>query len=795
MSVVGFDVGSLQSVIAVARNRGIDIITNEVSNRATPSMVSFGPKQRYLGESAKNQEMSNFKNTVRSLKRIIGHTYKEVSEMPFEPEEVGGTLCDVDGEAGVEVNYLGETTKFSATQLLAMYFGHLRDITSNNKVADMSDVVISVPGWFTDRQRRAVLQASKIANLNCLRLINDNAAAALGYGITKTDLPEDKPRNVVFADMGHASFSVAVVAFKRGEMKILSAAYEPDCGGRNFDRVLLDHFVKLFDEKYNINIRSKTKALLRLRTACEKLKKVLSANTQAPINVENLMSDIDASAMISREEFEELINETLQKLRAPIEKALKASGLSVEEIDSVEAVGGSIRVPAVKAKLAEFFGRDLSYTLNQDEAVARGCALQCAILSPSFRVRDFSVNDVNAYPIKFQWQPVGEAGANDTNLGVFGTFNPIPNTKLLTFYRKEPFTVESVYSQPEDLPAGTNPWIARFDVKDVQPDPSGDLSTIKVKARLDINGILNITSAYTVEEVEVEEPIPTPEGSEKKEGSETPAEGQENGTPEKPATRKVKKLVKKGNLPISQASLCLDDATVAAFTKKESEMKAHDILVLATEHTKNSLEEYIYHIRDQVSYTASDFVNPAEKDAYLSKLTEIEDWLYDDGDDASKAEYEAKLADLKGTGDPIVERYKESEKRPEAARELRQNLTQWAELATSNDERFAHITEEDKQKVVERCESTQQWLDEKLSKQEGRAKHDAPVVFSHEILQKKQELISFATPIMNKPKPQPKPEETKPEEKDDAKAQNGETETPKSQDSAANEQSNEMDVD
>ncbi|KAJ1673002.1 adenyl-nucleotide exchange factor sse1, partial [Spiromyces aspiralis] len=439
----------------------------------------------------------------------------EVAAQKFEVEELGASLCDVNGEAGVEVNYLGKPTKFSATQLLAMYLGHLRDIAKNNNVADMSDVVISVPGWFTDRQRRAVLQASKIANLNCLRLINDNAAAALGYGITKTDLPEDKPRNVVFADMGHSSFSVAVVSFKRGEMKIRSAAYAPDCGGRNFDRVLVDHFIKHFNEKYNINIQSKPKAVIRLRAACEKLKKVLSANSKAPFNVENLMNDIDASAMMERDEFEELIKDTLDKMRKPIEDAIAASGIKIDDIHSIEAVGGSIRVPAVKRKLAEFFGRDLSYTLNQDEAVARGCALQCAILSPSFRVREFNVNDVSAYPIKFQWEPTGDTGPNDTSLGVFSEFSSIPSTKLLTFYRKEPFTVETLYSNPQKLPPGTNSWISRFDVKDVKPDSNGDLTTVKVKARLDIHGILNITGAYVVEEVEVEEPVPTPSGEQK----------------------------------------------------------------------------------------------------------------------------------------------------------------------------------------------------------------------------------------------------------------------------------------
>ncbi|KAJ1965500.1 adenyl-nucleotide exchange factor sse1 [Dipsacomyces acuminosporus] len=748
MSVVGFDIGNLQSVIAVARNRGIDIVANEVSNRATPSMVSFGTKQRYIGESAKNQEMSNFKNTVSALKRLIGRSYDEPEIQEFESQFIGSKLCDVNGEVGVEVNYLGEPTKFSATQLYAMYLGKLRDITSAELKGAVSDIVISVPAWYNDRQRRAVQQASSIAGLNCLRVFNDSTAVALGYGITKTDLPEDKPRNVVFVDLGHSSFTVSVVAFKKGELKVKSVAYDRNIGGRSFDKALLDHFIEVFNEKYKIDIRTNNKAQVRLRAACEKLKKVLSANATAPITVENLMNDIDANAMYSRDEFVELIEPLLQRLEKPINKAIEDANLSADEIHSIELVGGSIRIPAVKQRLADFFGRDLSYTLNQEEAVARGCAFQCAISSPVFRVREFAVNDITAHPIRFQWEAVSGSD-DDTQLDVFVRKNAIPSTKMLTFYRKQPFTIEAYYSDPAYLPQGTNPWVARFDIKNVEPTESGDLSTIKVKARLDLSGILNITSAYTVEEVEVEEPVPQPE----------PKEGEE---PPKPEMRKVKKLVKKADLPISQGSQSLDAAALAASTKSERDMHAADALVFETEHAKNSLEEYIYDIRGKVECDYSDFVDPAERDAFLSRLTESEDWLYDEGDDTTKAAYQEKLAGLKATGDPIVERYREDRERPKAARELRDVIGHWAERATSQEERYSHITSEERQRVIDRIEKVQQWLDDKLEKQSLKKKWEAPVVFANEINTQKQELVYFASPIMSRPKPkeEPKPEAT-----------------------------------
>ncbi|PIA14692.1 heat shock protein 70 [Coemansia reversa NRRL 1564] len=743
MSVVGFDIGNLQSVIAVARNRGIDIVTNEVSNRATPTMISFGKNQRYIGESAKTQELSNFKNTVAAIKRLIGRSYDEPEVQEFEAQFIGCKLCDVSGEAGVEVNYLGKPTKFSATQLYAMYLGKLRDTTAKELGGAMSDVVISVPGWYTDRQRRAVLQASEIAGLNCLRVLNDNTAAALGYGITKSDLPEDKARNVVFVDLGHSSFTVSVVAFKKGELKVKSVAYDRGVGGRNFDQALLDHFVAVFDEKYKLDIKSSSKAQVRLRAACEKLKKVLSANSQAPITVENLMNDVDASAMYSRDEFVELIEPLLKKLEQPIQKAISDANISSDEIYSIELVGGCIRIPAVKQRLGEFFGRDLSYTLNQEEAVARGCALQCAIASPAFRVREFSINDIIAHPIRFKWEAVG--GSDDTGLDVFVHNNPIPSTKMLTFYRKEPFVIEAEYSDPANLPRGTNSWISRFDIKDVVPTETGDYSTIKVKARLDLSGVLTITSAYTVAEVEVEEPVPQPE----------PKEGEE---PKAPEMRKVKKLVKQAELTVLQASQCLDGGKLSGLAKGEREMHDADELVGATEIAKNSLEEYIYDIRSKVEYDYKDFVEPNEQKEFLETLMSTEDWLYDEGDDTTKDAYLERLAGLKAIGEPIAERYREDKERPIAARELRDAIVHWADRASSQEERYSHITPEERQKIFDRAEKIQEWLDEKLNKQSQKNKWEAPVVFANEIKKQREELVYFASPILSRPKPEPKPE-------------------------------------
>jgi heat shock protein 4 len=247
---------------------------------------------------------------------------------------------------------------------------------------------------------------------------------------------------------------------------------------------------------------------VRVAAAVEKLKKVLSANAVAPINIESLMNDVDVRGQLKREEMEELLKPLLERSVVPLEQALTEAKLKVEDIDSIELVGGCTRVPALKAAIQNFFGKPLSFTMNADEAIARGCAFSCAILSPVFRVRDFSVQDIVSYPIEFAWEKSPEIPDEDTNLTVFNKGNPMPSTKILTFYRKQAFDLEARYAKPEGLPGKVNPWIGRFSVKGVKADSKDDFMVCKLKARVNLHGILNLDKGYYVEDEEFEEPIP-----------------------------------------------------------------------------------------------------------------------------------------------------------------------------------------------------------------------------------------------------------------------------------------------
>lgn len=733
MSVVGVDFGTLHSKIGVARNRGIDIIANEVSNRATPSLVAFGPKQRSIGESAKTQETSNFKNTIGSLKRLIGRTLQD-QDVEVEKKFLNATLVDVEGTVGVEVTYRGEKQIFSATQLVAMYFGKLRDITANELKTAVSDLVIAVPGWYTDIQRRAMLDAAQIAGLNALRLINDATAVALGYGITKLDLPEpENPRHVMFVDVGHSSMSVSVIAFSKGQLSVKAAAYDRHLGGRDIDYALIQYFAAEFNAKYHIDVLSNPKATFRLLVGCEKLKKILSANHEAPLNVESLMNDIDASSKLNRETYEGLISGVLDRIAMPLQQALAESQLSIDDIDTVELVGGTTRIPAVRARIqAALGGKVLSTTLNQDEAIARGATFAAAFQSPTFRVREFHVHDINQYPIKVSWERSATDPDDDTELVVFPRGNGIPSTKILTFYRKEPFEIDAEYVEPATLPGGINPSIARFTAQAVPPAPNGDLTCVKLKTRLNLHGIMSFENVYTEELEEREETMEV--------DGEAP---------------KKKRVVKK-EIPFSTRTSSLDPSFVEKLKELEAGMHAADKLVMDTEDRKNALEEYVYDMRAKLDERYSSFAQAAEKEKLNGMFLEAEDWLYsDEGEDATKSAYVAKLDALKAVGDAIVARYREAEERPKAMAQLRATLNDYISQATSSDEKFAHIADSEKQKVIEKCATVQKWLDDQNARQAEKPKNVDPVLTSVEIGKKREDVIYFAIPILTKPKPKP----------------------------------------
>lgn len=645
----GLDLGNNNSVLAVARNRGIDIVVNEVSNRSTPSLVGFGQKNRFLGEAGKNKQISNIKNTVESLKRIIGLDYND-PDFEKEAKYFQAKLVKLEnGKIGAQVRLAGEQATFSATQLVAMFINKVKNTVVDETKANITDVAIAVPAWYTEEQRYAVADAARIAGLNPVRVVNDVTAAAVTYGVFKSEMPEgeQKPRIVAFVDIGHSTYTCSIGAFKRGELKILGTAYDKHFGGRDFDRAITEHFADEFKTKYKIDIRENAKAYSRVMTGAERLKKVLSANTAAPFSVESVMNDIDVSSQLTREELEQLVKPLLERVTDPVTKALAQANLKAEEVDFVEIVGGTTRIPCLKNAISEAFGKPLSATLNQDEAIAKGAAFICAIHSPTMRVRPFKFEDIHPYSVSYFWDKQEE---DEDNLEVFPARSAFPSTKMITLHRTGDFTMEAKYTNSNELPAGLPTEIAKWEITGVQI-PEGQTSVpVKLKLRCDPSGLHTIESAYSVEDVKVQEEVPRAE------------DASEDTEPE---YREVTKTVKKDDLTIVAHTFALPAEELNALIEKENELFSQDKLVAETEDRKNALEEYIYTLRGKLDEEYAPFASDDEKAKLRDMLAKAEDWLYDDGYDSTKARYIAKYEELASLGNMIRGRYlaKEEEKR------------------------------------------------------------------------------------------------------------------------------------
>ncbi|KAF6376281.1 heat shock protein family H (Hsp110) member 1 [Rhinolophus ferrumequinum] len=760
MSVVGLDVGSQSCYIAVARAGGIETIANEFSDRCTPSVISFGPKNRTIGVAAKNQQITHANNTVSNFKRFHGRAFND----PFVQKEKENLSYDLvpmkNGGVGIKVMYMDEEHLFSVEQITAMLLTKLKETAESNLKKPVTDCVISVPSFFTDAERRSVLDAAQIVGLNCLRLMNDMTAVALNYGIYKQDLPglDEKPRIVVFVDMGHSAFQVSACAFNKGKLKVLGTAFDPFLGGKNLDEKLVEHFCAEFKTKYKLDTKSKIRALLRLYQECEKLKKLMSSNsTDLPLNIECFMNDKDVSGKMNRAQFEELCAELLQRIEVPLYSLMEQTQLKVEDVSAVEIVGGATRIPAVKEKIAKFFGKDVSTTLNADEAVARGCALQCAILSPAFKVREFSVTDAVPFPISLVWSHDSEdtEGVHE----VFSRNHAAPFSKVLTFLRSGPFELEAFYSDPQGVPY-PEAKIGRFIVQNVSAQKDGEKSRVKVKVRVNSHGIFTISTASMVEKVPSEETELPSVGADME--CQRPPENPDSDANEKkvdqpPEAKKPKIKVVNVELPI-EANLVwqLGKDLLNMYIETEGKMIMQDKLEKERNDAKNAVEEYVYEFRDKLCGPYEKFICEQDHQNFLRLLTETEDWLYEEGEDQAKQAYVDKLEELMKIGTPIKVRFQEAEERPKMFEELGQRLQHYAKMAAdfrNNDEKYNHIDESEMKKVEKCVNEMMEWMNNVMNAQARKSLDQEPVVRAQEIKAKIKELNNTCEPVVTQPKP------------------------------------------
>uniref|UniRef100_A0A8C2T8A0 Heat shock protein family A (Hsp70) member 4 like n=1 Tax=Coturnix japonica TaxID=93934 RepID=A0A8C2T8A0_COTJA len=757
MSVVGIDLGFLNCYIGVARSGGIETIANEYSDRCTPACISLGSKTRAIGNAAKSQIVTNVKNTLHGFKKLHGRAFEdpyiqaERAKLPYELQKMP------NGSVGVKVRYLDEERLFAVEQITGMLLAKLKETSESALKKPVADCVISVPSFFTDTERRSVMAAAQIAGLNCLKLMNETTAVALAYGIYKQDLPalEEKPRNVVFVDMGHSAYQVSICAFNKGKLKVLATTFDPFLGGRNFDEALVDYFSEEFRTKYKLNVKENPRALLRLYQECEKLKKLMSANaSDLPLNIECFMNDLDVSSKMNRAQFEQLCAALLSRVEPPLRAAMEQAKLQREDIYGIEIVGGATRIPAVKEQISNFFCKEISTTLNADEAVARGCALQCAILSPAFKVREFSITDVVPYSITLRWKSSYEEGTGECE--VFSKNHAAPFSKVITFHKKEPFDLEAFYTHPHEVPYPDS-RIGRFTIQNVGPQHDGDNSKVKVKVRVNIHGLFSVANASIIEKQNIEgdhsdmvvffhKPSST-EGTEYKQ--------------DHPSLPRAKTKVKSIDLPI-QASLYrqLGQDLINCYIENEGKMIMQDKLEKERNDAKNAVEEYVYDFRDKLCGVFEKFITEEDTNKLTLMLEDTENWLYEDGEDQPKQVYMDKLQELRKFGQPIQERYMEHEERPKVLNELGkkiQLLMKAVEAYKNKDEKYDHLDPAEMEKVEKYISEAMNWLNTKMNAQNKLSLTQDPIVKVAEIMSKSKELDSFCNPIIYKPKPKIEP--------------------------------------
>lgn len=813
MSVVGLDIGNFKSSVGVARQGGIDIVANEYSDRITPTYVSFTNKERFQGHSAKQQEITNSQNTLALFKRLLGRKMNDPqvqNERAFYPFRL---TPGPDDRIQFNIDYLNETKTFTCEQIMAMFLTKLKTIAESNLNTKVVDCVISVPCYMTDTERRALLDSAQIAGLNCLKLMNETSAVALTYGLYHSNLPEvtDKPHRVVFVDMGYTHLQASLVEFHKGKLKMVATTFDNNLGGRDFDRVLMDYFQNDFKQRYKVDAYTNIRARLRLRAECEKLKKLMSSNSsQIPLNIECFMNDIDVSGKMKREEFEKLAESLLQRVRSVLGALMKEAKLSNQDIDLVEIVGGSTRIPAVKQIVQEVFGKEPSTTLNADEACARGCTLMCAILSPNFKVKEFKIEDCQLFPITLNWKG---AETDDNELEVFPQYDKIPMSKLLTIYKKEPFEIEARYRFPNNIPYN-DPRIGKFYINGVQPNALGDNSEVKLKARITKNGIFEISQPQLIETIEVpvtqqdqpqaaQQQTSTEEQKEQN-GDQKNEEGQQNanndnsnagaeesqnnedapmqeenqqteangGQAAPGAQVTKKKKTKAHDLPLTAKVPQMNRNEINLYLEQELSMIQQDRKEKERSEAKNSVEEYIYEAREKISGDYEKFIKEEDKSAFLKILDETESWLYsEDADDQEKSVYVERLQSLKNFGEPARKRFRESQERPQAMDDfgksliiIKKSLNQFYD----NDEKYNHLDKGEVERVAKGVEEKQKWFEEKSYLLQKMKPFEDPVVLVSQIKHEKETLDKMAWSVLNKPKPkveppkQPEPQKAQP---------------------------------